>query len=99
MTMQLRPESQPAEWDKLDETQREAFRTIVTLVGEGVKGLREGPTFVDPRAEPAAWLSPRRAARTVFVTGGRGSGKTTLLASLIQTTLLESQHTPKTTDP
>ena len=84
MSLYLRSEARPARWADLDATQKDAFQTILQLIGEGVDGVSK-PNTEQPE-DKVEWLSTNRSSRTVVISGGRGTGKTTLLASLIKAT-------------
>ena len=87
---QLRPEARPAPWEDLDNTQQEAFKSLVVMIGAAVEALgaaRSNAKGADN--EPPDWFRDDRASRTAFLSGSRGAGKTTVLASVIRAAVLK----------
>ena len=89
---QLRPEARPAPWKDLDNAQREAFKSLVLMIGAAVEGL--GGERANAKAadnDPPDWFRDDRSSRTAFLSGSRGTGKTTVLASVIRAAMAESR--------
>ncbi len=85
----LRPEAQPYEYERLSESQKEAFKRLVLLIGRAVAELDRGDRpqksqNVMPRSAQTFGLMENNYNRMSFLSGGRGSGKTSVLYSLIK---------------
>lgn len=77
----LRPEASPLAYQRLYDSQREAFNQCLDMLSRGLKAART--TEIDTSTP---WLDRNRDSRLIFLSGARGSGKTTVLLSLVEAT-------------
>ena len=76
----LRPEARPANWDELDDSQRDAIARVLRFLRSAIEDLRD----LHPPRSRIPWVDRDRVSRLAFLSGRRGTGKTTVLVSLAQ---------------
>jgi hypothetical protein len=74
----LRPEARPFGWYSLNDTQKDAFTTIIGAMHEAVQGIDQ----TQKQRETVSTIDKFRSSQTILLTGARGTGKTSLLLSL-----------------